>query len=327
MPKISVIIPIYKVAQYIERCSRSLFEQTLDDIEYIFVDDKSPDESVNILQSVIKDYPRRKNQIKLLHHKNNGGLAKARNTGLGAATGEYVIHCDSDDWIDKDAYEAAYRKAKECDADLVLFGFYWEYDGYNKPNYPITFRDKEDAFKCSLSGILHNAMWNKLIRRSVYTEHGIRWEDGVNMQEDVSVMPRLFYFAKKVATLGGCYYHYFQGNAGSYTHVWPQANFDNCIRVVEILKDFLLKEEVYEEYKRYLAYYQCFIKSSMLYYSTIDQAKSLFYLFPEAKEYINGCPTIDDGAKKELSSIKKMMKNKRKRIIKKKIEHLILVFK
>lgn len=99
MPKVSVIIPVYGVEKYIERCVRSLFEQTLDDIEYIFVDDCCLDRSIEILDNVIKEYPNRRTDIKIVHHKENKGLAQARQSGIKVATGEYFVHCDSDDWV------------------------------------------------------------------------------------------------------------------------------------------------------------------------------------------------------------------------------------
>lgn len=105
MPKISVIVPIYKVEKYIGRCARSLFEQSLEDMEFIFVDDCSPDNSISIVKTMAEDYPKRKNQIKFLHHKVNRGLTTTRNTGLSVATGDYIAYCDSDDWFDLTMYE------------------------------------------------------------------------------------------------------------------------------------------------------------------------------------------------------------------------------
>ena len=109
MVKISVIIPIYKVESFIARCAESLFNQTFDEgIEYIFVDDASPDDSVKILQDIIAEYPNRFQQVKILHHKFNQGLPAARNTGLAEAIGEYVFHFDSDDYADPDMLETLY---------------------------------------------------------------------------------------------------------------------------------------------------------------------------------------------------------------------------
>ena len=96
MPKVSVLVPVYGVEKYIERCARSLFEQTLDDMECIFVDDCTPDDSMQVLVKILSEYPRRKEQVKIIHHETNQGLPAARQSGLKIATGEYIAHCDSD---------------------------------------------------------------------------------------------------------------------------------------------------------------------------------------------------------------------------------------
>ena len=124
MSKVSVIIPVYNVERYIERCVRSLFEQTLIDMEYIFVDDCSPDNSINILESVLEEYPNRKSQVKIIRHLENKGLPIARKTGIDNSTGDYIIQCDSDDWVDKDMYKAMYNMAVNTHSDVVVCGYY-----------------------------------------------------------------------------------------------------------------------------------------------------------------------------------------------------------
>ena len=103
-PKVSVIIPVYNVEKYIERCARSLLEQSLKDIEYIFVDDCSPDNSITMLENILKEYPERQPLVKILFHEPNRGLAYTRQEGVDAAKGEYIIHCDSDDWVEPEMY-------------------------------------------------------------------------------------------------------------------------------------------------------------------------------------------------------------------------------
>lgn len=120
MPAVSVIIPVYGVEKYIERCARSLFEQTMEDLEYIFVDDYTPDASMDILARVMDDYPARRCQVKVLHNEVNRGLAYTRRRGVEASTGDYIIHCDSDDYVEKDIYEKLYAKATEEGLDMVL---------------------------------------------------------------------------------------------------------------------------------------------------------------------------------------------------------------
>lgn len=111
-PKVSVIIPVYGVERYIEQCARSLFSQTMrDGIEYIFVDDCSPDKSIEILEDILREYPHREPQVKIIRHTENQGIGGTRRTGVKNATGEYIIHCDSDDWVEPDMYEMLYGKA------------------------------------------------------------------------------------------------------------------------------------------------------------------------------------------------------------------------
>lgn len=93
MKKVSILIPIYNVEKYIEQCANSLFSQTYTHIEYIFVNDKTQDNSIDLLEKCIEQYPQRHEHIKIIHHKANSGLGLARKTALEAATGEYITFC------------------------------------------------------------------------------------------------------------------------------------------------------------------------------------------------------------------------------------------
>ena len=111
-PFLSVIIPVYNVEDYIEKCARSLFEQTLDNIEYIFVDDCSMDKSIEILQQIVKDYPSREGLVKIVQTPKNSGQYFVRKFGMQFVSGKYLIHCDSDDWIDSTMYEEMFKIAE-----------------------------------------------------------------------------------------------------------------------------------------------------------------------------------------------------------------------
>ena len=130
MPKVSVIIPIYSVEKYIEKCAHSLFKQTLDDIEYIFIDDCTPDHSIEIIKDVLEQYPHRKKQTRIVRMPMNSGIGAVRKHGIQLATGDYIIHCDSDDWVDVTMYENMYKKALEENLDIV-FCDYYETDRFN----------------------------------------------------------------------------------------------------------------------------------------------------------------------------------------------------
>lgn len=211
-PKVSVIVPIYGVEQYIERCARSLFEQTLDDIEYIFVDDCTKDNSVSVLGKVIEKYPSRKNKIRIIRHDINKGLPQARKTGIEAACGKYVAHCDSDDFVEKDMYEQLYQKAEELNADIVFCDLY--YDGRYKNIIKAFPSDKTDkAYMnyhcCSYTGTV--TMVQYFCKRSMYTENHIQYPQAMIMEDQV-VTSQLRYFAKKFGYVQKPLYHYIINN-------------------------------------------------------------------------------------------------------------------
>ena len=210
MPKVSVIIPIYGVEKYIERCARSLFEQTLDDIEYIFVDDCSPDKSIDILNMVIADYPTKISNIRIIHHKKNAGLPIARQSGWKVATGEYIANCDSDDWVDLDLYEKMYNTAVSQTADIVVCDIKFT-DGTScrkiVNGLPSDNPNKEDAQKDMIYLRTSWSLCNKLIHRNLYVK--MKEYPNAYMGEDMAVTLPIFKNCQTVASCRNVYYNYF----------------------------------------------------------------------------------------------------------------------
>ena len=165
---ISVIIPIYNVELYIERCVRSLMEQTLENIEFIFVNDCTPDKSMIILQRVLEEYPVRKEKVKIIEHKQNKGIAATRNTGLKYVSGQYIIYCDSDDWIERDMYEKLLKKALVTCADIVACDYYDDYINYSIIRKQLFSQKPQECVLEMMRGNLHCSTWNKLIVRTLY---------------------------------------------------------------------------------------------------------------------------------------------------------------
>lgn len=215
--KVSVIIPVYKVETFIERCVRSLMEQTMNEVEYIFVDDASPDDSIHILHKVLADYLARRAHVKILTHGENKGLPAARNTGLAAASGEYVFHCDSDDFVEKDLLSTLYEAACHEKADIVWSDYYISYPSNERYLKQPSYKTPEAALKGMLHGRMKYNVWNKLVKRSLYTEHDITFPAGYAMGEDMTMM-FLFSYAHKVAYVGKALYHYVS-NSASMTNV------------------------------------------------------------------------------------------------------------
>lgn len=216
-PLVSVVIPVFKVRNFIERCACSLFEQTLKDVEYIFVDDASPDDSIDIVKACIERYPERKEQVRILVHERNQGLPAARNTGLAVATGEYVFHCDSDDFVERDMLEEMYNAAKAQDADIVYCDFYLSFEKNERYMSNPVYESAEDVFKKGLlGGAMKYNVWNKLVRRSLYTDNDIVFPAGHGMGEDMTMI-RLAACAKSVAYVPKAFYHYVKLNANAYS--------------------------------------------------------------------------------------------------------------
>ena len=210
--KISVIIPVYGVEKYIERFARSLFEQTLTEkVEFIFVNDCTPDNSIIILQNTIEKYPKIEEQVKIINNPVNSGQSPSRNNGIKASKGEYIICLDSDDWVEPTMLEDMYNKAITDNCDVVIVDYFVN---TNKKQICISQKpEKLDGLNCAnqiLNNTLHGSWWNKLFKRNlVVNSNIIEPQLGMNMMEDLMVTTQLLFHSKKVGYVDKAYYHYF----------------------------------------------------------------------------------------------------------------------
>lgn len=211
MPKVSVCIPVYGVEKYIERCVRSLFEQTMkDDIEFIFVDDCTPDKSIKIMQKILEEYPDRKNQTLLLRHEENKGLVAARKTALDAAQGEYIIHCDSDDWVDVNMYEVMYNKAIETNADMVYCNCIINYrtDKYKIPHIKEITKAEDFIGEICCKALNYAGLWSKLYKRNIACRKDFFIPDHIFMNEDTLRNIQMLLCCQKIVFCNDVFYHY-----------------------------------------------------------------------------------------------------------------------
>ncbi len=220
-PKISVIIPVYNVARFIKRCATTLFEQTWKEVEYIFVNDATPDNSMEVLQRVIDQYPERRHQVKIVHHEVNKGLPAARNTGFAVATGEYIFHCDSDDYVEPDMLECMLNEAENSGADYVWCDWMLSYDNKERYMKQPDFVTPREALKGMLEGKMKYNVWNKLVKRSLYVENKISFPTGHSMGEDMTMI-RLMANATKVAHIAKGLYHYVRSNTEAMTQQFSE---------------------------------------------------------------------------------------------------------
>lgn len=218
---------MYRVAAFIERCARSLMAQTLEDVEFIFVDDASPDDSVSILKSVLAGYPGR--NARVISHEKNKGLPSARNTGLAAAKGDYIFHCDGDDWAEPSLLEKLYSTAVSSDADYVWCDFFISFEHNERYMKARDFKTPDDLLrKGFLSGSMKYNVWNKLVRRSLYVDNGISFPEGHSMGEDMTMI-KLAACAGNVAYVPEALYHYMKTNSSAYTQVMSERSLSDIL--------------------------------------------------------------------------------------------------
>ena len=171
--KLSIIVPVYGVEKYIDKCLNSLVKQSLKEIEIIVVNDGTKDNSQKIIDKYVKKYP---DKIKS-YIKENGGQGSARNYGLKKATGEYIGYVDSDDFVEKDMYKKLYNKAKENNYDIVVCGNYNVSEDYQNKNI--------DAFINNYNTDLENiffgkmAVWNKIYKRDILIKNKLEFKEKV----------------------------------------------------------------------------------------------------------------------------------------------------
>ena len=237
MYKISVVIPVYNVKTFVKRCATSLMRQAFKDVEFIFVDDASTDGSIAILENVVAQYP--ENDVRILHHEENKGLPAARNTGLSIAKGEYVFHCDSDDFVESYMLEKMYSAAKSCDADFVWCDWWLSYAQNERRMKMPKWDTPEEATKCMLSGGMKYNVWNKLVKRSLYVDNSIEFPTGHAMGEDMTMM-MLCACARKVAYVPEALYHYVRTNEGAMTQRVTERQLVDVRYNVERTTEFLL---------------------------------------------------------------------------------------
>ena len=242
MPKVSIIVPVYNVEQYIEKCLESLVNQTLDDIEIIIVNDGSTDNSETIINKYLHNYS---NRIKYLT-KSNGGLSDARNFGMKYATGEYIAFLDSDDYVDITTYEKMYNKALEENLDYVECNFIWEYDNKQIKDSGRKYNNKHEMLERA-----RVVAWNKLIKKELIDETKTEFPKGLRY-EDVEFFYKLLPFIKKFGFVEDYLIHYIQRSSSI-------ANTQNertkeIFTVLDNVINFYKEKGLYEEYKVELEY-------------------------------------------------------------------------
>lgn len=273
-PLVSIIIPVYKVEKFIERCARSIFEQTYENLEIIFVNDSTPDNSIEILNYVLNDYPHRKQQTHVINFETNQGVASARNTGMKNSTGKYSIQFDSDDYVESTMIEEMVTIAEKESADITICDFMYIYPNQTKHLHVNPSLNPHVLLQQVLTGEVHSSLCNKLIKRTLYLKHDITFIEGLNMREDLSVMFRLLYFARKIAYIPKPFYNYILTNTTSYTATkMSPAHQKNAIHISLLVEEFSKTHQISVEIQKAFNYFHVAILTSILLYGTINNSE------------------------------------------------------
>ena len=297
--KISVCVPIYNVEKYFEQCLDSLFTQTmLDGVEFIFVNDCTPDSSMTILQRTLQKYPALREQVVIYNHEQNRGLAAARNTALELSHGEYIIHVDSDDWVEPNYLEELYTTITENDADIAICNCYVQHkDGNKIASYQIFPEDEvfnnisyiNSAFQYKITPVL----WLKLVKRKLYQDNNIKWVIGINKGEDAITTLKLFYYASKIVWTPKQLYNY-RYQVG-FTQSLAQLKLINQdIMACNEIERFFKQTPVYDVLKKRIDIRKACIRLDYIFASpkfSIKKYRDCFADVPLSTIKLNGVPT------------------------------------
>lgn len=284
---VSIIVPIYNVEKYIERCAVSLFEQTYPNIEYVFVNDCTIDDSISILKKVLLRYPLRHNNTIIVSHERNRGLAAARNTGIANCKGVFIVHVDSDDYLEPNAVELLVNQQIITNADIVT-GKALRHDVDSNKLIPHPHYKFKDEFVLDMMQLtINHTIWRRLIRKSLYDDNQVKAEEGVNCGEDCWVMTQLAYYASSFSFIDEVVYHYDCTRNDSYmSHVKEGLNKrkikDDIITAKLIIDFFKDKERLfYDEANAVALKYMnnvllscARLKDKPYYYEVLSQMKS-----------------------------------------------------
>ncbi|WP_407258936.1 glycosyltransferase family 2 protein [Klebsiella quasipneumoniae] len=289
IPKVSVIVPVYNTERYVERAIISLMEQTLDDVQFIIIDDGSKDNSLNIIKQVIARYPARQGQVTLISRENRG-VAATRAQGMELATGDYVIHLDSDDWAELNWLEALYTKAIEDNADVVICDYYKVYKNKKIEVSQNVLPSPYNCVKKLFNRKLSNSNWDKLVRKKIFDDNEISFIDGLDMGEDFLVTLLVLLNSKKISYINKPLYYYNKNNDSSLTKSYSNKTLYDLVKIVDLADNYMKEKGILEFFLHETNMFKLDVKSLIILNSNnnIDLVNYAFNLYPNTNKLIIG---------------------------------------
>lgn len=255
--KISVIIPVYKVEEYIAECLYSVINQTYKDgFECILVDDYTPDDSMKIVCQVLSSY-RGNIQFKIVHHQKNRGLSAARNTGVKEATGDYLYFLDSDDFLPEHTIESLLSTCQEELPDVVMgnFELIGESDNVPKLNTQISYYNNQvDIFNAFISRHLYEMAWNKLVRRDFFLRHELWFREGILHEDSLWSFFLFFYCQNLKICFSNTYKYRIRQNSIMTDPVNSLRSYRSCYEIFSLKMSYVEKHLLFQKYNQLIKY-------------------------------------------------------------------------
>lgn len=256
MPAVSIIVPFYNAEAHFAPCLRSLFSQSFEDLEFVFVNDGSSDSSQAVLEELAASFPSRKDAVRLLEQDGNQGLPLARQLGLSAASGDYIIFADADDELAPDCCLHLYQEARRTDADMVICGYSDIVDGQERDSFfkPYASQDRDSRVRESIALKSSPFLWNKLVRRALFDRPELVWP-AENVAEDWVLSVQLTLYADSVSAVDESLYRYhIYQNSLSHIRADDTARYMARVhserRNVELVESLFRAKGMYVDYRR-----------------------------------------------------------------------------
>lgn len=280
--KVSILVPFYKVENYVGRCVESLFTQTYKNIEYVFVNDCTPDGSMEVINEKIDKYGMN-DKCKMIIHNQNQGISASRNDCLDNMTGDFFLFIDSDDYIDKDMVELLVDAAIKEDADISGCGYIEEFADHSVEHPQKYTNDHGDMMRAITLLTIKGVMWKLLVRSTIVTEHKdeVRFIPDRNMVDDYLFCCQIFYYAKRFASVDRCMYHWIQYNPNNYTHTTVFA-VESQAAAIRKTEEFYREKGVYDVVKTELIQRKFISKLPLLFDKECIDVVRWRNLFPES---------------------------------------------
>lgn len=277
---VSVLVPIYNVEQYLGKTLDSIFTQTYQNVEYVFVNDCSPDNSLGVLKESINSHHIDESRYTIVCHEQNEGIAVSRADCIAQAKGDYVFFVDSDDWIEPDTVRQMVAATHGGTVDIVGCDFAKDYVSgkttYHTENYADTCR--ENMLRC-LNYDIATVLWKLLIRRSLFDN--ITITPHIDIVEDYIISVKLYYFAESFAPLHKVFYHYVQYNQERVS-LQTLRSITMHIKGVKEVEDFLNGKGLYDDVVRNKMNLRKFnIRSNFVLNKSLMDAEAYRNTFPE----------------------------------------------